>query len=198
MSPLSPIISNHMKVVAIVGMAGAGKSEVARQFEDAGFTRIRFGDLTDKEIYRRGLVLNESNERLVREELRRRYGMAAYALLNLPEIDAALLRGHVAVDGLYSWEEYRVMKDRYSANFVTVAVYASPATRYSRLANRAHRKLNFDEAVGRDRTEIENVNKGGPIAMADLTIINESSIEDLRREAAKIADGINNGQGVKA
>ena len=38
-----------MKVVAIVGMAGAGKSEVAHAFESNGFTRIRFGDVTDEE-----------------------------------------------------------------------------------------------------------------------------------------------------
>ncbi len=39
-----------MKVVAIVGMAGAGKSEVARLFEVSGFIRVRFGDVTDEEI----------------------------------------------------------------------------------------------------------------------------------------------------
>ena len=39
-----------MKVVSIVGMAGAGKSEVAAVFEEKGFTRIRFGDVTDEEM----------------------------------------------------------------------------------------------------------------------------------------------------
>ena len=43
-----------MKVVAIVGMTGAGKSEVARIFEENGFTKIRFGDITDKEIRKQG------------------------------------------------------------------------------------------------------------------------------------------------
>ena len=44
-----------MKVVSIVGMTGAGKSEGARVFEENGFIRIRFGDLTDDEIKKRGL-----------------------------------------------------------------------------------------------------------------------------------------------
>ncbi len=47
-----------MKVVSIVGMAGAGKSEVAGVFEENGFIRIRFGDITDEEIRKRGLELN--------------------------------------------------------------------------------------------------------------------------------------------
>ena len=43
-----------MKVVSIVGMAGSGKSEVARVFEKSGFIKIRFGDITDEEIKKRG------------------------------------------------------------------------------------------------------------------------------------------------
>ena len=39
-----------MKIVSVVGMAGAGKSEVARVFEESGFVRVRFGDVTDDEI----------------------------------------------------------------------------------------------------------------------------------------------------
>ena len=79
-----------MKVVSIVGMTGAGKTEVARVFEKNGFTRIRFGDVTDKEIEKRGLELNEENERYIRELLRQQFGMAAYAKLNLPRIDETL------------------------------------------------------------------------------------------------------------
>jgi len=78
-----------MKVVSIVGMTGAGKSEAARVFEENGFIRIRFGDITDKEIEKRGLELNEENERRIRELLRQEYGISAYAKLNLPRIDEA-------------------------------------------------------------------------------------------------------------
>ena len=169
------------KVVSIVGMAGAGKSEVARLFEENGFTSIRFGDVTDEEIKRRGLALNERNERYIRELLRKERGMAAYAKLNLPRIDAASQHSDVVIDGLYSWEEYTWLKDYYGQNFYVVAVWASPGTRYARLTARPHRRLTPEEAASRDRAEIENSNKGGPIAMADLTIINESSPENLKR-----------------
>ena len=67
-----------------------------------------------------------------------------------------------------------------------VAVWASPKTRYSRLTNRLNRKLTMEEAASRDRAEIENLNKGGPIAMADFTIINESSLADLKKEVERI------------
>ena len=175
-----------MKVVSIVGMAGAGKSEVARLFVEHGFTRIRFGDVTDDEVKRRGLVLNEANERLVRELLRQERGMAAYAELNLPRIDSALKNSNVVIDGLYSWEEYTFLKRHYGDELCLVAVWSSPKTRYERLGRRSERRLTPEEALERDRSELENLNKGGPIALADYTITNELSLEDLKRQVERI------------
>jgi dephospho-CoA kinase len=189
-SPIIDFKAETMTVVAIVGMAGAGKSEVARLFEDKGFHRIRFGDVTDEEVTRQGLKLNEENERRIREQLRERYGMAAYASLNLARIDSALKTSPVVIDGLYSWEEYLLLKDYYGEFFSIVAVWASPKTRYARLAARAERPLTLEDAASRDRTEIENLNKSGPIAIADFTILNESSLENLQKEVKKIISAL--------
>jgi len=179
-----------MKVVSIVGMAGSGKSEVARVFEGNGFKKVRFGDITDEEIKKRGLQLNEENERHVRQQLREAHGMAAYAKLNLPKIDVWLKSSNVVVDGLYSWEEYTLLTGRYGDNFHVVAVWASPRTRYKRLTKRLVRPLTVEEAAGRDIAELENTNKGGPIAMADFTIINETSLEGLKEETEKVLSAL--------
>jgi dephospho-CoA kinase len=171
-----------MKMVSIVGMAGAGKSEVARIYEENGFIRIRFGDITDEEIRKRGLELNEENERYIRELLRKEYGMSAYARLNLSKIDLARKQSDVVIDGLYSWEEYTFLKTNYGEGFCVVAVWASPRVRYARLTDRPNRRLTREKATNRDKAEVENINKGGPIAMADFTIINESSLKELKKE----------------
>ncbi len=173
-------------MVAVVGMPGSGKSEVAKLFEERGFVRVRFGDTTDEEIKKRGLEQTEADERYVREILRQQYGMAAYAELNLPRIDSALERSWVVIDGLYSWEEYVFLKDYYGEELFVVAVWSSPKTRYARLSRRKNRRLTEAEAASRDRAELENVNKGGPIAMADFTIINEASLESLQNEVERI------------
>jgi len=175
-----------VKVVAIVGMAGAGKSEVARVFEGHGFKRVRFGDITDEELKKKGLESNEENERRIREELRKKYGMAAYAKLSSRRIDRLLKSSDVVVDGLYSWEEYTLLRERYGEKLSVLTVWASPATRHARLAHRAKRALTLKEAASRDRSEIENINKGGPIAMADFAILNENSLEELKRETERV------------
>jgi len=182
--------NDPVKVVSIVGMTGAGKSEVSKVFEREGYTVIRFGDLTDEEMKRRGLKPSEASERLVRERLRREHGAAAYAELNQPRIEQALKGSDVVIDGLYSWEEYNCLRSCYTGSFYLVAVWSSPRTRYARLASRASRSLTPEEAASRDTAEIENIAKGGPIAMADFTIINESSLEDLEKEAAGIVSAL--------
>jgi len=163
-------------------MPGAGKSELACILERHGFAIIHFGDITWLELEKRKLERNEKNERFIRELLRTEHGMAAYAILNMPRINTMLASSNVAIDGLYSWEEYIWLKERYSSLFQVLAIWASPATRYERLSNRLERSLSFSEASDRDRAEIENINKGGPIAMADFTIRNESSLEALATE----------------
>jgi dephospho-CoA kinase len=69
-----------------------------------------------------------------------------------------------------------------------VAVCSPPKTRHARLANRRVRPLTNQEAADRDKSEIENINKGGPIALADFTIINDSSLHDLQEQTLRIIE----------
>ena len=177
-------------LVAIVGMTGSGKSECSEFFVRAGFHRVRFGDATDVECRKRDLELNEANERLVREQFRDELGPAAYAILNLPRLEADCEGCDVVIDGLYSWEEYTYLLDRFGEALVIVAVTGSPATRYRRLAARKIRPLTAGEAFSRDRAEIENLNKGGPIAMADQIIVNEGDMADLKRQTECIIEAL--------
>lgn len=173
-------------MVAVVGMAGSGKSEVASVCVAHGYIRVRFGDVTDLEMKKRGMTVTETNERLCREQLRKELGMGAYAILNQPLIDAALAKANVVADGLYSWEEYLSLKLYYGDRLSLLAVYSSPQTRYKRLSHRLVRPLTLSEASSRDHAEIENLNKGGPIAMADYTLNNEYGLEELRRQSEEV------------
>jgi dephospho-CoA kinase len=92
-----------------------------------------------------------------------------------------------------------VLKEKYRDSMTVVAVYAPPEIRYERLGNRAvendekqrFRSFSRKEAKARDFAEIENLEKGGPIAMADLTIINTGTIEDLKQKVRDIINKIN-------
>ena len=175
------------KIVAIVGMCGAGKSEVSNIFKDKGLIRIRFGDITDDFLKKKNLKRNEKNERKIREELRKKYGMAAYAYLNLKRIQESLKKTSVILDGLYSWEEYLLLKKKFGNKLLVIAVHATPGIRYLRLSRRKERPLSFKDSKERDKSEIENINKAGPIVMADYILFNErKSLPKLRKEANRL------------
>jgi dephospho-CoA kinase len=185
-------MSASPSIIAIVGLPGAGKSEVANYFVQKGFSYLRFGQITLDEIKRRGLAPTEANERQIREELRQEHGMAAFAKLNMPTIDEFLSHGkQILIDGLYSWSEYKLLKEKYGHALTVVAVYAPPEMRYARLENRhkrhgddpnvKYRSLSREEALARDYAQIENIEQAGPIAMADFTIVNTGTLEDLKK-----------------
>lgn len=177
------------QLVAIVGMAGSGKTTAADMLVAHGFRFVRFGQITLDIVQERGLAVNETNERVVREEVRRQHGMGAYATLNIPKFDELLAQGDVVADGLYSWSEYKILKERYGERCVVLIIFASPKTRYARLSARERpaddtearfRSLSPEEAKARDYAEIEHIEKAGPTAMADYLINNEGSVEELK------------------
>lgn len=174
------------KAIALVGMCGAGKSIVAEYLRSKNWTYIRFGQVTIDELDRRNLAINEQNERSVREELRTRGGMGIFARMLWPQVQKALKAGCVVIDGLYSWSEYKILKEQLGNRLFVVAVTAARETRYARLIGRSIRPLSWEDAEQRDIAEIENLEKGGPIAIADFTLLNDSSIEQLHNSVAEV------------
>ncbi len=186
-----------MVVIGIVGLCGAGKTSVARILEAAGFSYLRFGDATMEELKRRGLAVNERNERTIREEIRAEHGMAAYAVLNYSKIRELSKRGDVVIDGLYSWEEYLWLKKRMS-RLLILAVYTLPQKRAARLSKRSERPLTLEEMRRRDLAEIENLNKAGPIAIADYTVLNNSTKGELKSKVQDFIRTLRRGKNGKA
>ncbi len=177
---------NHF--IALVGMAGSGKSIVADELIRQGYRFFRFGQITIDILKERNMEVNEANERAIREGVRKEHGMAAYALLNIPRVDGFLEKGHVVGDGLYSWAEYKLLKEKYGERLSVLAVYAPPSLRYKRLSERKrtaddkdirNREMTPEQAKSRDFAEIENIEKAGPIAMADHTLVNTGTIREL-------------------
>lgn len=180
-----------MKVIAIVGMPGSGKTEAMKAIMTIhDWPRVYFGEITFDELKRQGLPVNEKNERTVREGLRAKFGKLHYAKETVRKIKAIRKTGYVLVESLYAWEEYLEFKREFGDDFVTIAVFASPKTRYRRLSMRPIRPLSPEDARNRDHAQIENLSQGGPIAMADYVIGNEGTKEELDSSIRKIIDKI--------
>ncbi len=160
-----------------VGMPGAGKSTLVEYLQQKSVPSVYFGGITVNEVKRRGLEVNEANEKLVREELRATEGPGVMAKRIIAQIEKLFTAGEriVVADGLYSWTEYKIFKEQFGDNAIIIAVVAPRKARHERLANRPIRPLSDEEVTAREYAEIENLEKGGPIANADYTIVNDST-----------------------
>ena len=170
------------KAIAVVGMCGSGKSVLCDYFCQLGWSKVYFGGVTMTQLQKHGWEINEANERKMREDLRKEYGMGAFAILLKDEIVEKLQRGNVVLDGLYSWSEYIILKELLGDNLVLLAVVTDCEIRKQRLAQRAIRPLTAEEVDNRDRAEIENSEKGGPIARADHFIVNNGTEAQLKAQ----------------
>ncbi len=172
--------TDQPRVLALVGMPGAGKTLCARHLEKRGFFQFRFGSIVTGEVERRGQPLTPENERVVREEMRANEGMDVMAKRALPHLKAALAtRDCIIIDGLYSFSEYKTLRRELSDDMVVVAIFCPRLVRYERLTMRPERPLTREEAERRDYQEIEKLEKGGPIAIADYTLMNDGKPEEL-------------------
>lgn len=176
-------------------MCGAGKTEVTKYFQDKLVCpKVYFGDATFERMRNDGLEINYENEKIIREKIRAEMGMGAYATLSLPKIKEELAKSDIVlVESMYSWSEYKILKQEFGDDFITVAVFASPQTRFERLTSRAQRPMKtYEEFMIRDYSEIENIEKGGPIARADYLIVNEGHLDEIYKKIDNIIAKINN------
>lgn len=162
--------------LALVGMPGAGKTLCAAHLQHCGFPGFRFGQIIVDEVGQRGLPQTQDSERIVREDLRAQDGMGAVARLALPLLQEMLRSSPVIViDGLYSFEEYRLLQRELGATLLVIAIVSARHHRYRRLGARPQRPLDPAAAEARDLREIAMLQKGGPIAIADHTLLNDKS-----------------------
>ena len=174
------------KVIAIVGMCGSGKSVASDILEnDFGYKKVYFGGVTIDKLKEEGLDINPENEKMMRERLREELGMGAFAKILLPKIKELYKDNNVVLDGLYSWDEYKILSKELN-NIILISIIADKNIRYDRLSKRDIRPLTKEQAINRDISEIENIAKAPPIAYADYYILNNGTINEYKERLIEI------------
>lgn len=166
-------------IIAIVGLPGSGKTEAAHYFQKKGLPVISFGKIVNEFIDKHDLPHTESIHRQIREDLRKKHGLAAFAILNKDKIKQALKKNIIVViDGMRSWEEYLYLKSNFpGVKIVILAIYADKEIRYERLRQRKYRK-NLGGEI-RDINELLGTHMGPTIAFADYLIKNNYSLTEF-------------------
>ncbi|MCS7092942.1 MAG: nucleoside monophosphate kinase [Patescibacteria group bacterium] len=174
------------KIIAIVGLPGAGKTDAANFFKNKGLPVISFGKIINDYISRNNLPHTRDVHKKVRTELREKYGMAAMAILNEEKIRNLFKESMIVViDGLRSWEEYLYLREKFSdVKLYILAIYADKELRQKRLAQRKERNNLYGEK--RDLDELIGINMAPTVAYADLLVKNNFSIEDFHDKLEEV------------
>ena len=184
----------NIKIIAVVGMSGSGKSVVVDYLTEKGFPKVYFGGMIYKEMKRRGIEITADgeSEKRFREMIRETEGKDWVVKQVIEEAKNLINAGQkrIVLDGLYSWTEYKILKKEFPGQLTVLAVVVPKALRHFRVGKRPERPFNTKEIQERDRSEVENLEKGGPIAMADYYVLNDESVAKLHDDVDVILDRI--------
>ena len=174
-----------LKIIIITGMPGAGKSEVANAFQNAGYPLIIMGDVIREETRSRGMEANPENTKKVMLDLRKVHGPGAVAtrcLDGLCKQDSDI----VVIEGCRSIAEVDVFDD-YADEVTSICVHASPKIRFSRLQDRNREDAPSTWEVFRERDIREiSVGLGGIIALSDIMLINEGTLDSIQNSSKEL------------
>lgn len=182
----------NVKIVAFVGLAGSGKTSAVEYLTEKGYPKVYFGGIIYKAMQEAGIEITWDSQQVFREEIRAREGKDFVVKRVIKEVNDLINAGqrHIVLDGLYTWSEYKLLKHEYPGEMTVVAIVTAKHLRKQRMAKRPERPMTSVEVDERDWTEIENLEKGGPIAIADYYIHNDGDLDFLHKQMDDVLDHV--------
>jgi dephospho-CoA kinase len=174
-------------VLGITGMPGSGKGEVTLMASEMSIPIHSLGDMVREHfrIYRYGSPPSGIGD--FADSERREHGNDIWARRLTERIEAESGSNIILIDGVRSKYEVDVFRDRWGDRFKLLAVHSSPGTRFSRLLSRGRNDDPIDRADFDRRDERElKWGLGNVIALSDIMLLNEGTLEDLRAKARDV------------
>jgi dephospho-CoA kinase len=165
-------------------MPGAGKSLASSVMKTRGIPVFVSGDIIRAEARKRKLKFTRKNLGELMLKIRKEEGMGAVAKRLVPLVEQAD-EEFVVYEGARSVEEVDELRRKYRV--VTIAIHASPETRFRRLQRRGRsdKPRGLTDFEERDNREL-GVGIANLIALADRTVENEDSKDDLKRRTRRV------------
>jgi len=169
-------------IIGITGTDGAGKGTVVEYLAAHGFVHYSARGLITQEIEKRGLAVNRDNTRLVANSLRAEFGPAVIAQKYIERAQKENI-GNCIIESVRSLGEAEAIK---AAGGILLAVDANQAVRYGRNVARGTSldKISFEKFCEQETVEMNDPDPSGMqkakvMEMADYTIMNDSTVEEL-------------------
>ncbi len=178
---LSGIID--VNIVAITGMPGARKSDVARYFGECGIVSANMSTVLRQEVDREGLSPTSQHYHSTALRLRQDYGEDVLAERTLPALKEP--EPYCVVDGIRTSAEANYFASRCQI-FRILGIHANQDVRFARMRSRSGKDLlDWQSLVAQDEHNFD-LGVGTILAKADYIIINGAYVELSLRDAVKV------------
>jgi len=146
-----------------------------------GLPHVRMGDVVREEKAAKGSSAATGDFAQAEREA---YGDGVWALRTLDRMG----EGPVLIDGCRSHAEVEAFRSALGDGLCVIALHSDPATRYQRLRSRGREDApaDMEEFRRRDEREME-WGLARVIALADVMVVNDSSLEEFHRRCLAAA-----------
>jgi len=185
-------MNKNVKIIAFVGLPGVGKSVAVDYITGKGYPKVYFGGIIYNAMNEAGIEITPESQQKFRKEIREAEGKDFVVKRVVQQVHNLIDAGQnrIILDGLYSWTEYKILKREFPGEMSVVAIVSNKKLRHNRLTTRPERPFTIEEANQRDWSEIEDLEKGGPIAIADHFIINNGNFDHLYKQVDEVLEDI--------
>jgi dephospho-CoA kinase len=172
---------SKVKLIGLTGTNGAGKGEVAAYFRNKNYAYVSLSDVIRDELKRRGLEASRDNLVACGNELREKFGPDILARKATEKIS-----GPAVIDSIRNPQEVEYLRSL--GDFVLIAVDAPAEIRFERVRKRGRNESASTLEEFRQKEELERRGQingqqlEACMGLADITIINDGTLEELWHE----------------
>jgi dephospho-CoA kinase len=172
-----------MKILAIVGLPGSGKTTAIEAISDLGIV-VTMGDVVRDEAKRMNIEPSGRNLGEIAQQMRKKKGLGIIAK-KCVDIIKKKKDDIVIIDGIRSLAEVNIFREFWK--FPIIAVLVDEKKRLKRLFKRSRSDdpKNLEELKERDNREL-NFGLDEVLEEADYKIYNNSTIDDIKKKTRDV------------
>ena len=173
------------RIIGLTGTNGAGKGEVAAYLIGKGYAYFSLSDLVREELRKKEKEVSRSNLIKMGNEVREKFSPDILAKRVMKKV-----KDRAVIDSIRNPREVDYLRKQ--KDFILLAIDAPVELRYERARKRGRKEsaATLEEFIKKEEEEMTDYEKGQQLLncmkMADYTIINDGSLEDLYKKLEEL------------
>lgn len=182
-------MQNKVRIIGAIGQNGSGKDEVLKYLRTKhGVPFLSTGDVVREIAAKEGVEPTRQNLGKISDRYFREFGKGYFVRLLAEKIGQTGWK-IAGMSGIRSLDDVSILKGIFGRDFILIRVYITdPHVRYSRMTRRHEERdpHSYAELLRQDRAEEELFSTKEAEDLADYSLSNDGTLDDLHREIDRL------------